>query len=271
MWRSELDYEKRLQWKVSTTFLCVLRARQRMTQVHPCSTGPKHYWRTETLTGVGWVLKVGTWQSSSDRESGIKIPFPIQIKGSQSAPEHVGISSITWREDRQNVTRIYTDVRFHERTFRPDGKKRALDISIGIRWFTFDSDWEAIAIRKMKRNVTLSGLYLNGIFLDDDLLLSGFSVVWDGSSSCFLDDSFFGLCSYCFRTVGSLLLPRPPHFETCLQKRRMLVHCLRRTWPSLAVPLPHYPLSMQAWLLQQVPRRPYSLCESAWRFVLAIR
>ena len=48
--------------------------------------------RTLTLTGVGCVLKTGTWQSSNVRESGIRYPFPIQTRRRVSLPLQLGKS-----------------------------------------------------------------------------------------------------------------------------------------------------------------------------------
>ena len=65
---------------------------------------------TDTLTGVGCVLKTGIWQSCSVRESGDKNPFPIQIRRKSSPSSQFGTSvrqirvTLQWKQWQESET-----------------------------------------------------------------------------------------------------------------------------------------------------------------------
>jgi len=93
---------------------------------------------TETFTGVGCVLKTGTWQSSSDRESGISIPLPMHINRNLSPPEQFG-NSFGQTDNKAPFTSPIVSAGLHS------------------RWTAKPS-----RLANINRRITLSGSYLYG-------------------------------------------------------------------------------------------------------------
>lgn len=131
---------------------------------------------TETFTGVGCVVKTGTWHSSKDRESGMRMPLPMHTKRSRSLTVHLGrsvgktyiyiyivrerdtqgkevkqVEALLELASRRNLHSIYP-MTWHchcqKRTFGPYRQQQSLNFSNRLCWHTLHSNGKSIFVGK---------------------------------------------------------------------------------------------------------------------------
>jgi hypothetical protein len=126
--------------------------------------------RTDTLTGVACVLKLGISKSANVRLSGVSKPLPMQIKRKSSPSVQAGISvvsiyfgivspnnscnNIWWNNKKKTCQKSYGSFSIMQerkqspRTLGPHGDKRAFDFAHRVGWITLDGNTQTVPIGK---------------------------------------------------------------------------------------------------------------------------